>query len=109
MQDRKALVVGIDEYASTPLYGCVADANAVAEVLGKNGDGSPNFSIHLERNVECPFELKRMIEDCFSGIPRLRCYILLDMVEDATSLKMVSSYLARAIKGDNFPSTRFWR
>lgn len=67
MQDRKALVVGIDEYASTPLYGCVADANAVAEVLEKNGDGSPNFSIHLERNVECPFELKRMIEDCFSG------------------------------------------
>ena len=71
MQGRKALVVGIDEYASSPLYGCVADANAVAEVLGKNGDGSPNFSIHLERNVECPFELKRMIEDCFSGDPEI--------------------------------------
>lgn len=71
MQGRKALVVGIDEYASSPLYGCVADANAVSEVLGKNGDGSPNFSIHLERNVECPFELKRMIEDCFSGDPEI--------------------------------------
>ena len=29
MQDRKALVVGIDEYASTPLFGCGADAKAV--------------------------------------------------------------------------------
>lgn len=71
MQDRKALVVGIDEYASTPLYGCVADANAVAEVLEKNGDGSPNFSIHLERNVESPYILKQMIEDCFSGEPEI--------------------------------------
>lgn len=71
MQGRKALVVGIDEYASSPLYGCVADANAVAGVLAKNGDGSPNFSIHLERNVESPFELKRMIEDCFSGDPEI--------------------------------------
>lgn len=35
MQSRKALVVGINEYASSPLYGCVADANAVAEVLAK--------------------------------------------------------------------------
>ena len=68
MQDRKALVVGIDEYASTPLYGCVADAKAVAEVLEKNGDGSPNFSIHLETNVESPFVLKQMIEDCLSLI-----------------------------------------
>ena len=71
MQDRKALVVGIDDYASTPLYGCVADANAVAEVLEKNGDGSPNFSIHLERNVESPYVLKQMIEDCFSGEPEI--------------------------------------
>lgn len=71
MQDRKALVVGIDEYASTPLYGCVVDANAVAEVLEKNGDGSPNFSIHFERNVESPYILKQMIEDCFSGEPEI--------------------------------------
>lgn len=71
MQDRKALVVGIDEYASTPLFGCVADAKAVAGALAKNGDGSPNFSIHLERNVESPYALKQMIEDCFSGEPEI--------------------------------------
>lgn len=71
MQDRKALVVGIDEYASTPLFGCVADAKAVAGALTKNGDSSPNFSIHLERNVESPYALKQMIEDCFSGEPEI--------------------------------------
>lgn len=71
MRNRKALVVGIDEYASAPLFGCVADANAVAEVLAKNGDGSPNFSIRFERNVESPHMLKRMIEDCFSGDPEI--------------------------------------
>lgn len=41
MQDRKALVVGINEYASAPLYGCVADANAVAEVLLKTETALP--------------------------------------------------------------------
>lgn len=49
MQSRKALVVGINEYASSPLYGCVADANAVAEVLAKNGDGSPDFPFALRQ------------------------------------------------------------
>lgn len=67
MQDRKALVVGIDEYASTPLYGCVADAKAVAEVLAKNGDGSPNFEIRFAMNVESPHVLRQMVDDCFSG------------------------------------------
>lgn len=71
MQDRKALVVGIDEYASTPLYGCVADANAVAEVLAKNGDGSPNFEIRFAMNVESPHVLRQMVDDCFSGEPEI--------------------------------------
>lgn len=71
MRDRKALVVGIDKYESAPLYGCVADANAVAEVLEKNGDGSPNFSIRLETNVESPHKLRQMVEECFSGDPEI--------------------------------------
>ena len=109
MQDRKALVVGIDEYASTPLYGCVADAKAVVEVLEKNGDGSPNFSIHLETNVESPFVLKQMIEDCFSGEPEIallyfaghggRC--------DATKSGFILS--GRAILRVGFLSMKSWQ
>ena len=44
---KKALVVGIDDYPSSPLNGCVNDAVAIANTLETNGDGSPNFSIHL--------------------------------------------------------------
>jgi Caspase domain len=42
---RKALVVGIDYYQDfTSLSGCVNDANAVANVLGRNADGTTNFT-----------------------------------------------------------------
>jgi Caspase domain len=44
---RRALVVGIDDYASAPLAGCVNDANAVAALLAKHHDGSPNFDVKL--------------------------------------------------------------
>jgi len=40
---RRALCVGIDEYAGGPLRGCVSDAERVAAVLANNYDGSPNF------------------------------------------------------------------
>ena len=42
---RKALIVGIDDYKEiSSLSGCVNDALAVASILERNGDGSPNFS-----------------------------------------------------------------
>lgn len=44
---RKALIIGIDKYATQPLKGCENDAVAVANTLEKNGDGSPNFSTKL--------------------------------------------------------------
>lgn len=43
---RKALVVGINQYAHQPtLYGCVNDAYAVKAVLERHGDGTRNFDI----------------------------------------------------------------
>ena len=44
---RRALIVGIDDYAGAPLHGCVNDANAVASVLERHASGSPNFSVIL--------------------------------------------------------------
>lgn len=44
---KKALIVGIDSYPVAPLNGCVNDASAVATILERNGDGSPNFSVRL--------------------------------------------------------------
>lgn len=42
---KRALVIGIDDYPSSPLRGCVNDATAISQLLETNGDGSPNFSV----------------------------------------------------------------
>jgi len=42
---KKALVIGIDDYPTSPLRGCVNDAIAISQLLEANGDGSPNFSV----------------------------------------------------------------
>lgn len=67
---RKALVVGINDYPTCPLNGCVNDAGAIAGVLSRNGDGSPNFSVKLltsPSNSITRASLRHDIEDLFSG------------------------------------------
>jgi len=44
---KRALIIGIDDYPSSPLRGCVNDAVALANTIDKNGDGSPDFSVNL--------------------------------------------------------------
>lgn len=41
---RRGLIVGIDDYGQNSLTGCVADAEAIAALLRRNEDGSPNFN-----------------------------------------------------------------
>ena len=64
---RKALVIGIDNYPSSPLSGCVNDATAVSQLLRKNGDGSPNFDVLQKDNIGTKAELKRMISELFGS------------------------------------------
>ena len=40
---KAALLVGIDDYRSSPLAGCVNDVDAIETLLSRNEDGSPNF------------------------------------------------------------------
>src|SRR5258708_32037799 len=45
---RRALVIGINHYDHfSPLTGCVPDANAMADVLSRNADGSVNFECRV--------------------------------------------------------------
>lgn len=44
---RLALCIGIDAYDGCPLSGCVADATAVTELLSRDDDGGPNFTVDL--------------------------------------------------------------
>jgi len=67
---KKALVIGIDDYPTNPLSGCVNDANAIANTLETNGDGSPNFSPKLLTSPGASLtrsSLREAIEQLFSG------------------------------------------
>ena len=40
MGERKALVVGIDNYPSCPLYGCCNDSEAIKDLLSNHENGN---------------------------------------------------------------------
>lgn len=40
---RRALLVGINDYPTSPLTGCVHDAEMIGQAFARNADGSPNF------------------------------------------------------------------
>jgi hypothetical protein len=44
---RRALIIGIDDYPSAQLHGCVNDAKAVRDRLIVHEDGGPNFDCRL--------------------------------------------------------------
>jgi hypothetical protein len=64
---RKALVVGINNYPSNSLNGCISDASALGHIIEINGDGSPNFDVRLETNIETKSDLKKKIVNLFEG------------------------------------------
>ena len=64
---KKALVIGIDDYPSVPLNGCVNDANSMTELLQTNGDGSPNFEVSQLNNISTKAEWLDSLEKLFDG------------------------------------------
>lgn len=69
---RKALVIGIDDYPTCPLKGCVNDAINMKTVLDRDSDGSPNFSVKQILSTESQITrslLKEEIDSLFSGDP----------------------------------------
>jgi hypothetical protein len=64
---RKALIIGINDYPTAPLKGCVNDAASVSSIIESNGDGSPNFDVRLLTDVKTKSELKGHIKDLFEG------------------------------------------
>ncbi|MDI9336009.1 MAG: caspase family protein [Gammaproteobacteria bacterium] len=67
---RKALVVGINDYPSSPLNGCLNDANAMSTILESHGDGSPNFDVRLMTSPRVAVTrpvLREAIEKLFAG------------------------------------------
>jgi Caspase domain len=89
---RKALVIGINDYSTAPLRGCVNDANSIANVLESNGDGSPNFCIKLitsPSDLVTKSSLRQAIEELFNG----KCDIALLYFSGHGFIKSTGGYL----------------
>lgn len=67
---RRALLVGIDDYPGSPLYGCVNDATRVRDLLIRHHDGAPNFECRMlvapSQRIERA-TLRRAISELFSS------------------------------------------
>lgn len=99
-RNRRALVVGINNYPRAPLYGCVPDAREVGQRLEKNDDGSPNFSVvsltsdHGDEPVARP-DLRELMLDLFQNASGkdLLFYFSGHGREDARGAELVTSDL----------------
>ncbi|MDR0303696.1 MAG: caspase family protein [Chitinispirillales bacterium] len=64
---KKSLCIGIDNYKTSPLSGCINDATCISELLKRNGDGSTNFEVKFEKDVSSTSNMKELIVDLFNG------------------------------------------
>lgn len=64
---RKALIVGIDNYALSSLNGCCNDAEAMKDLLANNENGDPNFEVRIKCDVQTKGQLRQLVEQCFFG------------------------------------------
>jgi len=65
---KKALVIGLNNYESAPLYGCINDAKEICKMLERHGDKSLNFTVKLitdEKNTIEKSTLKKAIKELF--------------------------------------------
>lgn len=64
---RRALIVGLNDYPTAPLNGCVNDAHQVSAALERNANGTPNFSVKRIMDSAKRSELRSAINELFSG------------------------------------------
>ncbi len=60
---RLAVCIGINNYPNQPLAGCVTDARAMAEHLGRNADDSPNYQVRLVVSDNGPVTRAKLREE----------------------------------------------
>lgn len=67
---KKALVVGINGYGTSPLSGCINDAASFGNLIETNEDGAANFSVKIitdDKEKVTKGGLKKAISELFSG------------------------------------------
>src|SRR5262245_34904535 len=69
MGDKRALLVGIDEYKHMPaLTGCVADALAMADLLRRNENRSLNYHCRVLTSAEKPLITKERLRSEWNAL-----------------------------------------
>lgn len=58
---KRALIVGINDYPTAPLRGCVSDAKRMDEMLSKNGDNTTNFTTSLLTSEKHPVISRKLL------------------------------------------------
>ncbi len=64
---KRALIIGINDYPSCPLNGCLNDANEVSKLFEVNQDGSPNFEVRKILDIKTKGEFKGQLKELFRG------------------------------------------
>lgn len=70
MGRNQAVIIGIDNYPSSPLNGCVSDAEAIAKLLSSHYDLSKNFDVELVTSTQMRVDrstLREKVVQAFSG------------------------------------------
>ncbi|RXK60034.1 caspase family protein [Lacibacter luteus] len=63
---RRALVVGINNYPTSPLRACINDASAFGNTIETHGDGDPNFAVMLRTDVPTKGQLSELVDKLFN-------------------------------------------
>ena len=64
---KRALIIGIDDYAFSPLKGCVKDAKALNELLEAHEDGSRNYDTRLVTKRLTRTKLRQHLTELFAS------------------------------------------
>jgi uncharacterized caspase-like protein len=67
---KKALLIGIDDYAGAELDGCVADAVAMGDVLSRNHDEALNYEARVETSDNVTLDrttVRRLLSELFEN------------------------------------------
>lgn len=66
LENKQALIIGVNQYKSHPLHYCVDDACKLAELLETNEDGTKNFAVTLVDKPPTFAEMKSLLIEHFS-------------------------------------------
>lgn len=73
METRKALFVGINDYAQCPLRGCVPDAERMYRLLSAHAKGDPNFEPQLLTSLPKQQVTRRLMEEKLKQVFAKEC------------------------------------